>query len=308
VGLKHGFVSPSSDGPDPNDIQPSHWNADHVVDVSVDLPDNVNDPAVPAAGLKLYSKTRTGRRLPHFVGPSGVDSALQPAFFGNRIMLWNPGSGTGLGSVGLTPTTAATLSHPTPATTTLAESLYRTRFSTSTTAGNAAGVRDAVNTIWRGNSAGRGGFFFHQRITSGSIALAGSQVLCGLSSNTGALAGEPSAMADVLALIKDSADTNWQFARRTGAGTVQKVALSLAFAANQVLDLVLYSRPNGSSVFVSVRQQNFDGTTTTLLDTEYTTDLPANTTLLGRHLQVRNGVVAAAANVDLVRSYVESDF
>jgi hypothetical protein len=308
VSIKHAFQSAAQDGADASQVRPSNWNEDHQVVEAVDLPDNTGDPSAPATGLKVYSKTRTGRRLLHFVGPSGVDSAIQPAFFGNRIMLWNPGSGTGLGSVGLTPTTAATLSHPAPAITTLAESLYRTRFATSTTAGNASGVRDAVNTIWRGNAAGRGGFFIHKRICSGSIALAGAQVVCGLSSDTGALAGEPSAMANVLALIKDSADSTWQFARRTGTGTVQKVNLGQAYAVNQVLDLVLFSRPNGSEVFVTVRLQNFDGTATTLLDTSYTTDIPTAGTLLGRHLQVRNGTTAAAANVDLVRSYVESDF
>lgn len=307
MGIKHTYQSATPDDPT-DEISSARWNEVHAVDVSVDLPDNTTDPSAPTTGLKLYSKTRTGRRLAHFIGPSGVDSALQPAFFGNRIMLWTPGSGTGIGSSGLTPTTAATLSHPTPASTTLAESLYRTRFQTSTTAGNAAGARDAVNTIWGGNAAGRGGFFLHQRFCSGSIALAGGQVLCGLSSNTAALAAEPSSLADLLAVTKDIADTQWQFCRKTGAGAVQKVSLGLTIAVNQTLDLVIFRAPNSGTVFVTVRQHNFDGTFTTLLDTSYTTDIPAGATLLGRHFQVRNGSTAAAANADLVRSYVESDY
>ena len=55
-------------------------------------------------------------------------------------------------------------------------------------------------------------------------------------------------------------------------------------------------------------RQNFDGTSTVLLDTTYDTSIPANTTLLGRHLQVRNGTTAAAANVEMARIYSESDF
>jgi hypothetical protein len=267
--------------------------------------------AVPSAVtgvLQVYARTRAGRSLLEVIGPSGVDTALQPALFGNRVMLWVPGSGTGIGSFGLTPTTGATLSHPAPANTTLAESLYRTRFATSTTAGNAAGVRDAVNTIWRGNSAGRGGFFLHHRFCSGSISLAGGQKVSGLSSSTGALAGEPSALPDVLGVIKDSGDTNWQFARRAGTGTVQKVSLGVAPANNQTFDLVMFSRPNGSEIFVRVVQHLFDGTFTVLLDTSYTTDIPAAGTLLSRTHQVRNGTTAAADNFELVRSYVESDY
>lgn len=266
-------------------------------------------PAAPASGMEMFAVSRAGRTLPGFVGPSGVDTFLQPALFGNRIMLINPGSGTAIGSVGLTPTTAATLSHPTPATTTLAESLYRTRFQTSTTAGNASGVRDAVNTHWRGNSAGRGGFMVHMRICTGSIALAGGQIMAGLSSSTAALAGEPSSsMNDFIGICKDSADTNLFCSRRAGAGAATKVDLGIAYAVNLVLDLWLFSRPNGSNIGVRVVRQNFDGTATVLLDTTYDTSIPANTTLLGRHLQVRNGATAAAANVEMARIYSESDF
>jgi hypothetical protein len=70
----------------------------------------------------------------------------------------------------------------------------------------------------------------------------------------------------------------------------------------------MFCRPNGTSVFVTVRLQNYDGTSTLLLEAEYTTDIPAAATLLSRHLQIRNGAVAAAANIELVRSYIESDY
>lgn len=265
-------------------------------------------PASVSGQLTLYARSRAGRILPQFVGPSGVDSDIQPALFGNRIMMWVPGSGTALGSFGLTPTTAATLSHPTPATTTLAESIYRTRFSTSTTAGNASGVRDNVNTFWRGDSAGRGGFFHHVRFASGSISLAGGQKCICLSSQTGILAGEPSALPNVIGMVKDSTDTDWFFARRTGTGTVQKVNLGVAVANNQVFDMTLFSRPNGTGLGVRITQHNFDGTSTVLLDTTYNTDLPAQTTLLSRHFEVRNGSTAAADNLDLIRWYSESDY
>jgi hypothetical protein len=108
--------------------------------------------------------------------------------------------------------------------------------------------------------------------------------------------------------VKDSTDTTWQFARKTGTGTVNKVNTGLSFAANQTLDVLLFSRPGGSSIFVQVRQHAFDGTSSVVLDAEYTDGLPAATTLLGRHLQVRNGTTAAAASVELVRCYLESDY
>lgn len=267
------------------------------------------DPSVPSSGFaNMYARARAGRTLMTIMSPSGVDNVLQPQLWGNRVSIWSPGSGTALNSFGGTPTTAATLSHPTPASTTLAESLHRTRFATSTTAGNASGARDALNTVWRGNAVNRGGFFLHFRFCSGSISLASGQKVIGLSSSTVALAGEPSALADVLAMGKDTADTNWQFMRRTGTGTVVKDNLGVAVANNQTFDMWLYSAPNDSAIFVRITQHDFAGGETVLLDTSYTTSIPAATTFMGRHFQVRNGVTAAADNMDLVRSYLESDF
>lgn len=266
-------------------------------------------PTSPTAGIKLYSRARAGRTLPMFVGPSGLDNAVQPQLWGNRVALWYPGSGTGLGSFGLTPTTGATLSHPTPATTSLAESMYRTRFATSTTAGNASGVRDAVNTFWIGNAAGAGGFYHHFRFCSGSVSLAGGQKFVGLTSQTTALGGEPSALPNVFGFGKDIADTNWFFMRRTGTGTVQKVNLGVAMANNQTFDMTIFCAPNDNGINVRItRYTSIGGANTVLLDTKYTTDIPANTTLLGRAFQVRNGATAAANNFELVRAYAESDF
>lgn len=272
------------------------------------LPDSLGDPSSPSSGIALFVRNRAGRRLLVYEAPSGVDNAFQPQLWGNRVSIWSPGSGTALGSFGGTPTTAATLSHPTPATTTLAESLHRTRFATSTTAGNASGARDALNTVWRGDAAGRGGFFYHCRFASGSISLSGGQKIIGMSSSTAALSVEPSALTDVLGMLKDTTDTNWQFARRTGTGTVQKVNLGVAVANNQTFDLLMYAPPNGSGVGVRIVQYTAFNAYTVLLDTTYTDNLPAAGTLIGRHFQVRNGSTAAADNLELVRCYLESDF
>jgi hypothetical protein len=282
---------------------------DHQLAVPLPLA-STDPPTAPTAGIKLFSCLRANRALAAFIGPSGVGNILQPQLWSNRVAMFIPGSGTTLGSWGLNATTAATLSHPTLSSAgTLAESLYRTRFATSTTAGNASGARDAVNTIWRGNVAGAGGFFFHARFCSGSISLAGGQKFVGLTSQTTALAGEPSALPDVLGVGKDIADTNWQFMRRTGTGTVQKVSLGVAIANNQTFELTMYCAPNGSAIYVRVVQYtSIGGASTVLLDTNYTTDIPAAGTLVSKMFQVRNGSTAAADNFELVRMYVESDF
>jgi hypothetical protein len=269
----------------------------------------VTDQVAVAGYLKLQARTKAGFTRLEVMGPSGVDYALQPAFHGNRIIVHKPGSGTAGTYVGLTPTIAATASHPAPTfTTTLAESLYRMRFACSTTAGNSAGIRDGVNTIWRGGSAGRGGFFHNATLCSGSISLSGGEQAFCLTSQTATLNGAPSALPDVLGIVKDAGDTNWQFARRTGTGAVQKVSLGVAPANHQVFELTLYCAPNSSTVFVRIIQWAFDGTSTTLLDTSYTTDLPAATTGLGWMCHTRNAALASANNIEQYSRYTFSDF
>lgn len=307
MGIKHAYQSATPNDPG-SEVSSDRWNEDHAIDVALDLPDNTTDPAAPASGLKIYSKTRTNRRLLHFIGPSGVDSALQPALFGNRVMLWAPGTGTAITALGLTPTTASSLYHPNPTSATLADSLYRTRCQTNATAGNAAGIRDVAPSIWRGNATGRGGFFLHHRFCSGATAASLGQFFNGLSSTTSALTAEPSSMSNLLGVGKDIADTNWQFMRKEGGGAVVKTDLGVAYGNNQTFDLIMFCAPNGSQVYVTVRQHNFDGTSTTLLDTSYSTSIPLNTTFLARRHDIRNGASAAVMNFDMVRSYVESDY
>lgn len=255
-------------------------------------------------------RQRAGRVTLETVGPAGVDNALQPAIFNNRIMLIAPNTTTTVTAQGISATTAATLSHPALATTSLAASLYRTRCATSTTAGNAAGIRHSVATMFRGNATALGGFYFHARVCSGNVGLAGGEPFVGLSSSVAALAGAPSALADCVGLVKDVADTQWHFIRRTGTGTAQKVALTtpLTYAANQVLDVIVFSRPGGTGLGCVVRSFNNAGVPTTHLDTEYTDNIPAVGTLLAGRFDIRNGATAAAADFDLVRMYAESDF
>lgn len=269
----------------------------------------VGTVTAPSAGyLKWYAKSRAGHIFPTVMDASGKSFSLQTAMFGNRVALIRPGSSTAISSLGLTPTTAATLSHPTLATTNLATSLTRTRFQTSTTAGNASGVRDGVATHWLGNGAGKGGFFAHFYFCSGSIAIATQQRMVGLSSSVSALAGEPSSsMADFIGMCKDGADTNWFISRRTGTGAATKVDLGVAVATDQVFHMTLHAEANGSAIFVKINRYNNDGTETNLLDTSYNTSIPTSTTFLARHLQTRNNAAASACNMEMCAIYSESD-
>lgn len=270
----------------------------------------IADPAAPGANtLRSYAKSIAGKILPKFIGPAGIDTAIQPALFQNRVILWTPGTGTAPLYSGQTATLGATASHPTPATTSFGQSLSRARFATSTTAGNASGLRSPIGTAYAGNATVRGGYFFNARFLNGSLHTNGVQKMCGMSSSTSLLAGEPSSsMADFIGMCLDSTDTNWQFSRRTGAGAATKINLGVAAAADQVFELTMFMAPSGTTLFVRILQFGAAGAPTVLLDTSFNTVLPAVTTALGLHIQVRNGALAAAHNIEMSRIYLESDY
>lgn len=263
----------------------------------------------PAAGFGNFSvRAICGRQMMCLMDPTGIEVPLMPMLAFRKFYDWFPSATTVQGARGMTPTTAVTLSHVAVATTNISTINYGTTYSTSVTAGNSANCRDAVVHAWFGSAAGRGGFDCRFRIGSGLIALAGGQIFAGLASTVAALAAEPSALTDVLGMGKDTADTNWQFMRRTGAGAVVKTDLGVAYAVNQVFDLQVYAPPNSATVYVRILNHAFDGTFTIVLDTSYNTSIPANTTLLGRNFQVRNGVTAAAASAILIHSSLEANF
>jgi len=261
-------------------------------------------PTAPTANrLKMYARNRSGRMFPEMIGPSGLDTSLQPALFGNSVTMWLPGTGTTAAiNFSTSWTVAVTQSHPALATGSLMNQMKRAVYTTTATAGNASGVRSAATICWTGNAAGQGGFFFFARF--GVVTLQASmQIWCGLSASNALLAGEPSAQNNTVALVKDQADTNWFIAYRDGA-TTNRVATGIAVAANDIFDVMFFCPPNGTSITSRIVRIN-DGTV--LSDNvANSTNIPVNTAFLYPHVECRTNAASAVA-IALNRIYIESD-
>lgn len=307
--IKHQKVSGKADGGDSTLVQPSDWNAEHVVDQYLDYP-LVATPATPAAGnIRLFGRSRAGRALPHYVGPAGIDSALQPALFGNTSYMWLAGTGTtvainwGTSWTARNAGTGAAQAHPTKASTNALTSMGRATFGTGTTATGSSGIQSSASVAWRGNAAGLGGFFLFARFGVETHEAA-MRYMIGLSALNAALNGEPSAQANTIALVKDAADANWFLATRDGAA-VTKTATGLAVAAGTILDLTMFAPPNGSNV--TVRLVNAVTGTVHLDNVVITNNLPVNTTFLFAHAQAQSTVGTTAKLLALNRIYIECD-
>lgn len=261
-------------------------------------------PAASAAQrLNLYARDYAERCMPEFRGELGAATTLQPALFSKSVEIWRPSTTTTAAiQDGQVWTVSATQAHPSPASTNILTSQNRATFTTTTGAGNIAGVRGGRNNRWRGNAAGLGGFFAHWRFAVG-IFQSACQIQITLNPSA-ALAGEPSAVNNMIGIVKDQADTNYFIASRD-ATTTTRVDTGVAVAINNTYDVFLYAAPNASEVIV--RMVNVGTGTVAVDDVTVTATLPVSTTFLSQHAHIRTNDGATAVELDLMKMYCESD-
>jgi hypothetical protein len=272
-------------------------------------PLNITPPAPAAGELLVFARSRAGRLLPHAMGPAGLDTALQPAMFGNSVYMWLPGTGTtaainwGTSWTARNAGTGAAQAHPTKTSTNALTSLNRATFGTGTTATGSSGIQSGASVAWRGNAAGLGGFFFFARLALETSA-ADLQILCGLSALNAALAGEPSVQNNTIALTKDSTDANWHITTRSGSATT-KTDTGRAVTQGEILDLTMFAPPNSSSV--TVRLVNPITGDIYMDNVAISTNLPVATVFMFAHAQLRSLTGTTAKLLALNRIYVETD-
>ena len=152
----------------------------------INLPAKTGTVTAPTDGLNLFNRKRANRNTLRMLGPAGVETAAQPAFFGSSIYMWLPGTGTTVAInfasnwTARNSGTGTAQAHPAKASTNAMTSLNRATFSTGTSATGSSGIQSGATVAWRGNAAGLGGFFYYSRfgIETYESAL---QVMVGLS-------------------------------------------------------------------------------------------------------------------------------
>jgi hypothetical protein len=308
--IKHAFTSGKTDGGDSTLIQPSNWNAEHVIDQYVDFPDIAN-PAAPSAGnLRIFARAQAGRMLPAVIGPSGLDTNLQPALFRNTVYMWLPGTSTttsinwGTNWTARNSGTSAAQAHPTKASTNDMTSMNRATFSTGTTATGTSGIQSGATVAFRGNAAGRGGFFFFSRFGVETFR-SDVQLFVGLTARNAAMTQDPSLDNNSIGLCKDAADTDWHILTRGTTATKTALGTPLAVAAGTILDFMMFCPPNSSQV--TFRLVNAMTGTVYSDGQVVSTNLPTNTTFMFAHAGIRSTVGTTAALLALNRLYIESD-
>jgi hypothetical protein len=293
-------------------------------DTSIILNGITNEPAGSSSNnLRIYSKNVSGRMLPKWVGPSGIDTPFQPALFGNTQIFYTPSSGTtvtlGFGTTWAKGGSAGTVSTPTPTSTVpvLLNSLKRTRHvNAATTQNQSMGIictAAGSPQFWRGNSSGLGGWFFFARFGIAAWA-SGSRIFCGMTPGTAEVVSSDTMQNNTIGLWKASFDSgsSLSFISRDTVGTYSTAISGSVINGGSVFDVYMYAKPNDSTVYFRVdMQDNGSGSlATTLINSSITNNLPTSTVFLGPQVVIGNGATnttVGTVGIDVNRIYIESD-
>lgn len=285
---------------------------------------SIADPAVPGANtLRVYAKSISGRMLPKWIGPSGVDTAFQSALFQNRILLYVPstgatgtGSGTGLGPIW---TAGGTVTHPTPVSTSpaLSNQMRRTRYAnvvttTNQTLGIKAAAADTLN-YWRGNGAGLGGFFYAARFIVELWPATTCRIFAGLTASSATyVVASDTVLNDSCGLWHDTTDPGSGansfslVTRNTTTTTKTSIALTNAIAAGNSYDFYMFCVPNGGTIYARLD----DNVNAATYEVNTATTLPTSTTFMGPQCAMSNGTANTTVTtvaIGVAGVYTESD-
>lgn len=283
--------------------------------------DAISNPSVPASGkLRVYAKSMSGRIVPKWMPPSGIDTPFQSALYGNNILMYLPNTGTTAGlSYGAPWAVGTTIAHPAPTAGMYTQIKRTTSTNVVTTTNQVLGVSSIVATaaqFWVGNSAGLGGFFFFARfgietLTAGSPNA--TRLFVGLQSGTtSVLASDTIPAISCVGLWHDTTDGANVINLLTKDGvTATKNALTgsptTPYSTGQGYDFYMYCKPGDSTIYYRLDNLN---TGATLVDSFVTTTIPNNAVFMGPVCGMSNGtanIVASTVGIGVNRIYVESD-
>lgn len=308
MGLKHIYTATGTNDP-AKQVSVDRWNADHNVVGQVDFPLNAT-PAVPAAdNVGVFGRNLGGRMMLAVMGPSGLDTSLQPSFARNKVGWFNPpGNAITVHQHGLVLTNTGVITLANVAATNIHTAMRRLEYAATTAAVTAvAGYYSTVAQYFMG---ALGGFHLIVRFgrSRGAAANATLRSFVGLSSLVTAQTDvEPSTTeTNAIGVGCDAADANYQIIHRTGTGVATKINTGIPKSAadtTEMYDLALFSPPGGTTVgYLFTRLStgaSFSGT--------ISTNLPAAGTQLALRGRYSAGGTSSVMGLALGSLYVETD-
>lgn len=285
--------------------------------LSVLLQSMGSSPAPPGDGkLLVFSKKTAGRNLLRVLGPSGLETALQPLLARNKVGYWCPqGNATTLpGVLGYTaPTIVGTATARNCTTTNTFQRMRRLGIVTSAAVGQLASYRVAAAQIAFGNGT-EGGFFKVMRfgISDPGAVPTDARMFVGMRNVTAAPTNvEPNTLTNSIGVGHGAADTNLKIFY--GGSTAQPpIDLGSNFPINNpnvdVYDLALFSPPGGEVYYEVTRLNTGHVASGYITGSASGIILPLWSTQLSYAVVYRtNNASAVAVGLDIMSDYIETD-
>lgn len=275
-------------------------------------------PVNPGAGkVTMFGRSIAGRIFPAFMGPSGLDSTLQPLLARNKVGYWNPQGNSAVlpGVFGFTAPviTGFTETARNVAATNVFTRMRRIGFVSAATAAAVGHWRTGVSQFTVGNGSGVGGFTYIIRFgISDAAAIADARMFMGMGVGTLVPTNiEPSTLVNVIGIGCGAADTTLSL-YYGGSAAQTPIALGASFPANtrnvDMYELALFAAPNSTTVQYEVTRLNTGDVAKGTLSGAAGTVLPAATTLLGPWGYRTNNASALACAIDVASAYIETDY
>lgn len=312
MGIKHKFASAKSNGSDASRVQPSNWNDDHDV-TDIVLPKNTT-PTVPAAdNVTLFGRNVGGRMMPAFMGPSGLDTSIQPFLGRNSWANWAAtGNSTTIAVSGaaaaLTATGTATAANM--AITTAHTRMKRIEHLVTTAATTAvAGWRGGVAIYCRQigyQMVLRGGPATGQATTATT-----GRFWMGLAATTSAPTDvAPSTQINCIGIGFEGTDTNLFLYHNDASGACIRVSLGTDFPRYitdraTMYELALFCPPNGAYVRYEVTDLATGKVSAGQIDS---VDQPIPATFLAPRCWASVGGTSSVIGTAFTSLYIETDY
>jgi hypothetical protein len=268
----------------------------------------------PADTVRLFRREIAGRQFPAFMGPSGLDSALQPLLARNKVGYWCPpgNANTVPGVLGFTaPTiTGFTATARNVATTNLFTRMRRLGYVSAATAAAVGQWRFASGQFTTGGASGLGGFTYVIRFGISDAALvSGARMFMGLRASATPTNVEPSTLTNCIGIGHGAADTTMRlYYGGSAAQTPIDLGADFPVSTNtDPFDLSLFSPPNSAEIRWQVTNLR-TGVTATGTVSGGAAVIPQETTLICPWGYRTNNATAAAVALDVMSAYIETDF
>ena len=317
MALKHATVVATADD-GTSDVGSNEWNAAHTVDSEgITIPAHTTTPTTPVAdNVTIFCREVANRAFPAWVGPSGLDTSMQPLLARNKVGYWCPPGGATtvpgvLGFTGLT-VTGGTATSRTFAFTNFATRLRRLGYVSAATAGAIMTCTNNPNLFSSGNGT-LGGFTFISRIVPSNAAnVTGERMFYGFNNGTGVFTNvEPSTLVNCIGLAQLSTSTNLHICYG-GSAASTPINLGANFPANtlstEAYELAIFSPATANIFNWQVTRLSTNEVASGTLAGTAGTNFPANNTALGFRFYKTNNTTAAAVGLDICSIYIETDY